>query len=284
MNLEDVTIIIKTFERPSCLFNLVTSIRKYYATLPIYIADDGKHHITFNQPRVTTFLLPFDSGLSFGRNYLVEHVKTPYFLLLDDDYIFTERTCIDTLLKILVKHHYDIVAGHVFNLPHGPFHFEGNIEVANQTLTVHRNVFHATYPDHVVCDIVPNFFLGNTTTVKTSLWDPQFKLGEHVDFFLRAMGKLTVAYCPTVVINHDRKGGSPYYQNYRERISNYRDAFKQKHSITNIKTVEPDGNCNTMHHAQRHADSLILLRRDRARSLPRMPVYHARNQSPRLRP
>ncbi len=65
---------------------LIKSIKKFYPSLHNIVADDSKSPV--HRPDVEYHVLPFDSGLSKGRNFLVKKVKTSYFLLLDDDFCF----------------------------------------------------------------------------------------------------------------------------------------------------------------------------------------------------
>lgn len=87
-----MTFIIHTFKRPDCLSRLLESIKEYYPNTPVIVYDDSE----------------FDRGLSWGRNHLVSQVKTKYFLLLDDDFVFTNETKIERLVE-KAEQGYDIV-------------------------------------------------------------------------------------------------------------------------------------------------------------------------------
>ena len=65
---------IKTFERPAKLKRLVDSIRRLYPGLTIIVVDDSRH--PRNLPEVENINLPFDSGVSAGRNAGVKAVGT----------------------------------------------------------------------------------------------------------------------------------------------------------------------------------------------------------------
>ena len=73
-NLNSVTILVKTFKRPSALLALLNSIRESYPEIPILIADDSgvseKQHTyrllsEFKNTRY--FAMPLDSGLVRGQ-------------------------------------------------------------------------------------------------------------------------------------------------------------------------------------------------------------------------
>ena len=73
-SLQDVTAMIKTFERPRRLRQLVGSIRRLYPDLKIIVVDDGKDPQPL--PGVETQILPYDSGLGAGRSKGLSLVKT----------------------------------------------------------------------------------------------------------------------------------------------------------------------------------------------------------------
>ncbi len=83
--LPNLTAIIKTFERPRILRRLVSSIRRLYPDLKVIVADDSRSPVPVDG--VTTIELPYNTGLTAGRNAALREVVTPYFLLLDDDFV-----------------------------------------------------------------------------------------------------------------------------------------------------------------------------------------------------
>src|SRR3990167_8820718 len=111
--MNDITFIVSTFERVDCLKNLIKSIKKYYPDVPIFVADDSEEKSEIQG--VEYYRLEFDSGLCIKRNFLLSKVKTKYFLLLDDDFIFTEDTRIEELVRV-AELGFDIVGGKVQGL------------------------------------------------------------------------------------------------------------------------------------------------------------------------
>ena len=61
-----VTALVKTFERPHILRRLVASIKRLYPTLPIVVVDDSREPSSLAE--VHTIPMPYDSGISAGRN------------------------------------------------------------------------------------------------------------------------------------------------------------------------------------------------------------------------
>lgn len=207
-DLSQLTAVIKTFQRPLALDRLIRSIRRYYPQLAIAVADDGL--VPSPRDDVDYMRLAEDVGLSAGRNALLRHIRTPYFLLLDDDLEFTRRTRIERLLKLVAGGVADLAGGDYYRCKRKwlflrrrwqPFH--GNFRFQDGDLWLVRE-FHATHPDYRFCDVVHNFFVARTADVlELGGWDEQLKLNEHVEFFVRLhrQGK-RVAYCPDVIARH----------------------------------------------------------------------------------
>ena len=120
---EEVTIIIKTFERPKALKNLLLSINKAYSkeSIRILIADDSRTPFVLDfktNHDIKIHTLPFDSGVSYGRNFLLDKIVTKYFITLDDDFVFCSKTRIEDFIKTLNEHeNIDLAAGLVFDYP-----------------------------------------------------------------------------------------------------------------------------------------------------------------------
>lgn len=204
-----MTFIIHTFKRPECVSKLKKSIKRFYPDTPVIVYDDSE----------------FDRGLSWGRNYLVSQVETDYFLLLDDDFVFTEETKIEKLLD-KAKQGYDIVAGALI-VDGNISHYEGRFELDGDTL---QYIFTQEEP----LDFVFNFFVGRTEKFKECKWREDLKLGEHSAFFFDNKGKLKIGYLPEVKIAHESVI-TPDYLKYRARAEDYVNKWKKEKGI--MKTV-----------------------------------------------
>jgi len=230
---EKVTVIIKTFERPSCLDMLITSIRKYYQKIKIIVADDSMHPL----PRrdVEFHVLPFDSGVSLGRNYLVRQVKTPYLLLLDDDFCFIKETNIAKLLKILENSDIDIIGGRCIEKK-GVRNSQAVFKIKNKKLICDAKPY-GTQNGIKLFDMVANFFLAKTDRLRHFQWDESLKTGgQHLDFFLSHKGKIKVALHSKVFIYHTNDRTNQTYKRYRNRGKKiFQPIFMKKHDISEIK-------------------------------------------------
>jgi len=214
------TIIVKTFERPKCAKRLIESVRRFYPNIRIIVVDDSKDPEELLD--CDYIKMPFDSGLSAGRNLALSKVTTPYFVLLDDDLVFTEKTHLELWLQILENTPINIVAGNK-----GDCHFEGTFQLKNGVLTHVPGQSIGELYGVALFDIVNNFFMAETDTVKEiGGWDEKYKIGgEHGDFFMKAkQNKLLTGYCPAVWIDHKDERTEDYSQ-YRNRREFAQDWF-----------------------------------------------------------
>ncbi|MDN7241676.1 glycosyltransferase [Planococcus sp. N028] len=250
--MENITIIIKTFNRKYALWRLLDSIEYYYPSLPIVIVDDSKKNYMketkkrFAALNIRYIVTSFDIGLSKGRNILIENVNTKYFLLCDDDLEFDERTKIGTAINILENNKAAVVGGTMYNrfkidtlfaflwALKKPSRFidvfkkteqvsvyNGIFEIENKDVILRTEHNSANYShDNVYkTDITHNFFIADTSKIKTIRgWQPEeVKVGEHQAFFLRLKREgLTVFYTPNLGVKHYPKK-TINYNRYRMR-------------------------------------------------------------------
>ena len=117
---EQVSLIVKHMSkyRTEHMAALALSIRRIYPNIRVIVGDDTPEYSGNNppewskHPQTTLMALPPDCGLALGRNILVDAVTTPYFVLLDDDFIVTENTRLESMLQVLFDNpDVDIVGG-----------------------------------------------------------------------------------------------------------------------------------------------------------------------------
>jgi glycosyltransferase involved in cell wall biosynthesis len=218
----DVTVIIKTFERPRSLRRLVRSILKFYPAIHIIVADDSFQPTPLVE--VEYIRLPPDSGVSAGRNAALEPVKTPYFLLVDDDNEFSRDTRIETLLAAVQKFDVHLAAGNYirckrrfFWIRQRPEPFVGMIERIGSHLKLTAG-YRTAETGLNRCDLAHNFFVGRTKEIREmGGWANQLKINEHAEFFVRFKEYgLKAAYCPEVTVRHWFER-SVNYVRYRDR-------------------------------------------------------------------
>lgn len=227
--MKDLTAIIVTFNRPEVLKKLIKSIRKYYKELPIIVVDNGEKTNKIRLKGVEYYKVPFDSGLSYSRNFALSKVKTDYIVLLDDDFEFTEETKIEELLKISKENDIDIVGGAVEGLE-----YDGILEIECNTVLRYVKGNRGQVNGFYLYDMVLNFFVGKVSAIKNmGGWDEELKLAEHTDFFLRGKGKLRVTFYPKVSIKHNHEKEKEYLK-FRMRAREYVQLFMFKNGLRKI--------------------------------------------------
>lgn len=231
-----VTFIIKTFERKGCFVRMMKSIEKHYPGCTCIIVDDS--YTPYAQEAVKGMDLQTvaieagkDIGLSKGRNIALSHVTTEYTILLDDDYVMTSK-CWLKALEEAERGRYDIIAlglrerGKLFSASQ-------NITIAGDTILCKR-----TKRKVGVADLVNNYFIAKTETLRSIGWDDRLKIvGEHLDFVIRAkqagLKSFTMDNFDTLHV----PGNNPIYRRHRNR--RYISLLLAKHGLE--KLIRPNG-------------------------------------------
>lgn len=242
-----ITFGIKTFKRYDCLNTLLKSIQRFYPKAKIIITDDSdnfnKNFYTIwkRELNVKVVKMPFDSGLSAGRNKMVELCDTEYFLLLDDDFIFTEETNIEKFFNIIESDKKIGVVGGCCIENNKDVHYEHLIEIKNGIL---YQLFDGDNWEDIKgikakqTGCVLNFGLFRTKMFKDILWDENLKLAEHTDFYIRMLDtKWKTYYTPEVKIIHTRYRQDNNYKQYRARGLKYSIMMFKKHKIKKQITI-----------------------------------------------
>ncbi len=234
--MKNVTIIIKTFERPHLVRRLVQSIRQFYPDVRVLVGDDSREPQPVEGAELLA--LPHDIGLSAGRNRLVDAVETEHTLLLDDDFVFGPDTRIE-LLQAALDAGFDLAAGRV-----GGAEYHGLLLRTGDTLHCLYRQQRRVHNGYPVFDMTWNFFLARTQALREVRWDEELKLAEHTDFFLRATQRpLLITHVPEVNIGHVQEH-SGNYARYRQRGIYYRIRFLQKHGL--VRLVKFNGEESTI--------------------------------------
>jgi glycosyltransferase involved in cell wall biosynthesis len=189
---DQLTILIKTFERPAILRRLVASIRRGYPSLPIIVVDDSRRPIEL--PGVETIALPFDSGVSAGRQAGLARVQTPFVMVADDDFVFLPTTALAPAVRRIADNaRIDILGGQLIDLPQLRFREPplGQIFATSATPIVPIGT---AIDGLLVCDKVANFYIARTERLRLVGWDAALRRIDHADFFTRALGVLVTVF------------------------------------------------------------------------------------------
>nr|XP_019942713.1 PREDICTED: beta-1,4 N-acetylgalactosaminyltransferase 1 isoform X3 [Paralichthys olivaceus] len=212
-----VTIATKTFLRYDKLQDLIDSVRKYYPTVTIVIADDSENPQTISGPYIEHYIMPFGKGWFAGRNLAVSQVTTKYVLWVDDDFVFTANTKLEKLVDVLEKTTLDLVGGAVREATGYTATYRQTISIEpgeddGDCLHLRRGFHHVIqgFPNCVITDGVINFFLARTDKVQQVGFDPRLARVAHLEFFIDGLGSLHVGSCDDVIVNHATKIKLPW--------------------------------------------------------------------------
>lgn len=212
-----VTIATKTFLRYDKLKDLIDSIRQYYPTVTIVIADDNQHPQQVTGAHIEQYFMPFKKGWFAGRNLAVSQVTTKYVLWVDDDFYFTANTKLEKMVDILEKTTLDLVGGGVREVTGYTATFRHTLSVEDggeEGDCLHiRTGHHQTiqgFPKCVVADAVINFFMGRTDKVQQVGFNPRLARHAHLEFFIDGLGLLHIGSCSDVIVNHASKIKLPW--------------------------------------------------------------------------
>jgi GT2 family glycosyltransferase len=225
--MKNVTALVKSFLREPYLFRVVKSLKDLYPDIHVLVADDGYvsdvKEAKLKAMGVEGYIrLPYAScGITKGRNLLVDACETEYCLIGDDDFLYTEDSHLEFLLKLMEVA--DIAGGAV--MQGGIFgHYEGFYRHTPEGVTF-RDI-DRTYSsrhsgiEYSPADFIFNFFIAKTETLRRVRWDEQFHASwEHEDFFLSAhKAGLKTVYCPEcVVVHRGLMADPPEYNQARHR-------------------------------------------------------------------
>jgi hypothetical protein len=204
-DLSRLTAIVHTCDRPHSIERLVRSIGWLHPQLRILVADDSRKPQEIAGADIIR--LPADVGVSAARNALLARVRTPYFLLLEDDFELSRRSGIGRLLDLVAQNQVDIAAGELIRCQrrfglftrrtpepaHAKFEFEADALKLIPATTASRAVSSASGGVNppgrgpITCDVAHNFFVGRVDKVRAiGGWDPQLQVDERIEFFFRA--------------------------------------------------------------------------------------------------
>lgn len=242
---KQIAIIIPTFLRDEKLVELVESIKSTFdgefikKWFKLYIGDQGREstpekEIYYKQlidEGHEIFKLPYNCGLSAARNYLVKQTKEPFILVVDDDFLFTEKSNLSPFINILVDNsEIGLVGGPVSERQYSggaPYVFNLEYDQKNRALYLLKKdkepilttpTLKQPSTKYILADIVLNFFLARRELFDNILWDENLKMAEHTDFFLRLkfLNKWKVAYTEEISVSHNNKPNSSQYTAFRD--------------------------------------------------------------------
>ena len=264
-----LTIGIKTFCRPHTLNeSLHTLFTKNIIYYPIIIVDDSlnkykvqnmyvinKYKKKYSQD-IKLIFLPFDSGLSKGRNVIVNNCKTKYLMIIDDSRTFTTNLNVTNMIRFLEENpDYHLISGVIDSRKGINSHFSGLFnsiyENKDGVINIHagpiKKIENKLFKNIYDTNIGLNVFIARTECLKNVKWDDRQKLGEHKLFFydwFKYGYKCAICFdCKFECVNfrkypdnlssYRKRASTEFNSNDRIRI-NFSDKTKYKYNISHF--------------------------------------------------
>lgn len=210
----NVTLVVKTFERPAVLQRMLRSVRRVYAG-PIIVADDSAREFRTEDASVRVLRLPFDSGIGVGRNALLDAVETEFVFMADDDMHLLPDFDVQRPIDYLQRNpEVDLCGGRVIHLP-----LWRTADYSGARLFAYRG--EPRVREGVVIDGLPvtykapNFYVARTEQVRAVRYDDRLKRQDHNDFFTSAFGQLVCVIDRRMVCLHAHSFFDVHYQSFR---------------------------------------------------------------------
>ncbi|HLJ09591.1 MAG TPA: glycosyltransferase, partial [Planctomycetaceae bacterium] len=251
--LDSIDFIVKTFLRPQALLRLLRSVSQHYPDARLTIADDGNLRqsedadsraccaLIDENERFVLHTLPFATGVTPGRNLLVDKTDRPFLLLLDDDFCFNAETRIERLWERLnADPEVGVVAGACIDVVENerrPRNSGGTLDIQGDTLIVDTASWRDR--DAGLRDYVPQFALVRREIFRDVRWEGGLG-AEHYDFCLQLHdSKWKVAQDVSVQIDHFHF--TPALPGYVERRFDFAEAQQWLLRKWNLRRLVQDG-------------------------------------------
>lgn len=236
---KNVTAVVKTFERPKLVKRLVKSVKKYYPDLRIIVVDDSKYPIEHRENIDEYYHVAFDTGLSYGRNFGIEKVKTKYYLLLDDDLIFLSNTKLEKMYEVLESTSFAIVGAPFIDFGIAKEFDCGFFEKKDASLIMHIGKSLGEMDGFPKYSYVTNFYMADIERLEGVRYDPTIKIGpEHGDFFYELQKReIFSTYLTEIGVGHYHSFTTFNYDKFRLR-EEYQQIFLKKNQVKKLDLVE----------------------------------------------
>jgi len=246
-----IAIGIKTFLREELLFKTLDAIEEHFPfSYRLYVADDGSisnekeyKYQKLEENGHVIIRLPFNCGISVGRNEIVKKATEDYVLIMDDDIMIQNSESIVNMKKVLDSDKDIGICSGMLSSKNGDYITNENYQKGLRFKIDRGMLFR--YPSErklykvdgslfVYAEQVVNFFLAKRAIFDDVKWDNRIKVEwEHLDFFLQLKNtKWKVAACLNTKAIHMNSIHDSTYNYYRRSVSN--NYFYNKHKIHNV--------------------------------------------------
>lgn len=247
--MKNTTAVFISFMRPNYTKECVKSLRENYKDIKILVAENAQFNQDLgnfvNKYGGRYIVMPFDSGVCYARNRLVELAETEFILVGDDDFYYNKDAKVKEMVKFLKNNSkYSLIGGRIFE--------KGKVLDYQGHIDINEDHFHYKLLDpeklkkckksklrFQTADITFNFFVSRREDIKGVKWDEKIKVAyEHSDWFimLKKAGGRKVAFTPDAIVIHKpehvqlSKELKKEYAQFRNRRSDMHYFFA-KHKI-----------------------------------------------------
>lgn len=239
-----IAILITTFLRDSLLYKtLQTIVDNYTQNCIILIADQGysssekdlNMDYFYSQIPIEYYRIPFDSGLSYSRNFLIQKAKEmniPYILMSADSIQFLQPYNFQPVIEFLENN--DKVGKVGFDLEGSICPWEYLIKLTPQDIRFIKSEEWKEFngKKYLRIDICRNIFLAKTKSLIEIPYDNEFKLAEHEEQAIRYKEKYLTYWTDTYLFKRISGHNSTEYNIYRKRFREYQKLLKQKFGLS----------------------------------------------------
>jgi hypothetical protein len=239
-----LAVLITTFLRDKLLCKTLQSIVDFYPTgTLVLIADQGYNddekniNIDYFKAQVPCeyHRLPFDCGLSYARNYLINRaheLNIPYILMSADSIQFTQKYDFSIMYRYLESAKENGLIG--FELEGSKCPWEYNMRVDKLGIHLFKSTLYTSFEQtqFLHCEITRNIFLAKTESM-LNLYDNELKLAEHeLAFFDYKNRGYKVFWTNALKFKRVQNSNTKEYEEYRKRFNDYRKLLQEKLDIS----------------------------------------------------
>jgi len=230
---KEIAIIIPSFMRWKKTIKEIESIEQHLDSrwYQIYIGDqwkdDSEKDQAFSELKKKghkIIKLPYNCGLSYARNKLVKISKEPFILVIDNDFLFTEKTRLDYFIQLLLKEKNIGICGgslddrdwYVHNFLWDKNNNKFYYLKTNTNFNTYQAGFLQPKLNYLYSESVLNFFLAKRECLEEIKWDNELPLAEHSDYLYRvSKSKWQVVFVDQVKVKHQPKIYDAKYNKFR---------------------------------------------------------------------
>ncbi len=253
MSKKNIAILVTTFLRDAMMYKTIQSIIDNFPdNCKLFIADQGyqtdEKTITYDyfksQIPCEIHYLPFDCGLSYARNFLVNKANElgfQYCMISSDSIQFTGKYNFNNIIELLESNKEYALCG--FELENSVCPWEFDIDVKPDGIHLLPSIDTVSFEEktYKIVEICRNIFLAKTDVLLKNNWDNELKLGEHEKFFIDLKQiNCKVLWTDSIKFRKNNMGGSEEYRVYRKRLEFYLKLLKHKLNIEKWVIYSPE--------------------------------------------